>query len=497
MNPESQERILGEYLLKELLSETPTTLKWLAEQISVSRQVLVDELRPEFTDQKDAFLANVRAKAAVEHPLIGSVYEAVAEPGLCFYAHELLPGATLADREKAGEPFKPAHLAHLLRRIAEAQLHHEALDQACDLLGLEHVHIDGQGVIRMDNLAIAGNREPTQSTRDVVRMGELLRNLVADAQPGTTRMLTLFAWMRGEGVDSPIGWNQVRDICAQIEQQLATPIQSPLATRGGIIKRGKPPLVLITIAGVAALAVILILAMKMRPQKPLAMPPVKLPGAILVEAGKHPTPDGTVEELQAFRISAHEVTIREYEKFIDDLKTLAGVQRHRTYDHESQPPEKTSHLPLDWDEMLAAAKACGTWNQYPVTLDSPVVGVDWWDCAAFAEWKKARLPTQEEWFAALRTTVGDPALIPPAPWQAISKTCPDRTTTGLLGMAGSVSEWTRRPATNPANPLGERKWVVIGGSYLKPGTNALSREWIDERSLRRADIGFRLAYDAD
>ena len=47
----------------------------------------------------------------------------------------------------------------------------------------------------------------------------------------------------------------------------------------------------------------------------------------------------------------------------------------------------------------------------------------------------------------------------------------------FLDMAGSVSEWTRLPAANPANPLGSKNWVIIGGSYLKPGSNALSREW--------------------
>ena len=59
-------------------------------------------------------------------------------------------------------------------------------------------------------------------------------------------------------------------------------------------------------------------------------------------------------------------------------------------------------------------------------------------------------------------------------------------------MAGSVCEWTRRPTVNPANPLGERQWVIVGGSFLKPGSNALTREWTDNRSLRRRDLGFRV-----
>ncbi len=64
-------------------------------------------------------------------------------------------------------------------------------------------------------------------------------------------------------------------------------------------------------------------------------------------------------------------------------------------------------------------------------------------------------------------------------------------------MAGSVSEWTRLPAVNPANPLGGRNWVIIGGSYLKPGSNALSREWITDRMLRRPDLGFRIVMNAE
>jgi Sulfatase-modifying factor enzyme 1 len=497
MNPESSDRILGEYRLKALLSESLHTRTWLAEQISVSRKVLLDELRQEHADQRDAFLANVRVKAAVEHPLIGSVFEAVAEPGLCFFAHELLAGATLADRKKAGEPFKPARLAHVLMRIADAQIHHETLGQACTLLDLEHVHLDDQGVIRIDNLAIAGTRAAYQSTRDIVHLGEALPGLVADAQPGTTRLLTLLGWMRGEGIDMPLNWSQIRNFCGQIEQQLAAPAPTISPTRSGSRARKKPALGIIAAAGIAALLVVIALAMKMRPETPPSDPGSTLPGAILIPAGKHPTPDGTVEELDSFRISSHEVTIREYASFVETLEILAKDQRERIFDHETQPPEKTGHLPDDWSAMLSAAKTGGTWNQRPITMNHPVVGVDWWDAAAYAEWKKARLPTQEEWFAAMRVEVASPAAIQPSAWLPVSMTNTDRTPIGLLGMAGSVCEWTRRPAANPANPLGERKWLAIGGSYLKPGSNALTREWIDERSLRRPDLGFRLVFDAN
>ena len=47
MNPASDDRQLGEYRLKQLLADTPHTWTWLAEQVSVSRRVLVDELKEE------------------------------------------------------------------------------------------------------------------------------------------------------------------------------------------------------------------------------------------------------------------------------------------------------------------------------------------------------------------------------------------------------------------------------------------------------------------
>jgi hypothetical protein len=497
MNPAPEERRLGEYRLLELLSENLLTRIWLAEQVSVSRKVLLDELKDDQAADRERFLQDVRAKAAVEHPLIGSVYEAVNEPGMCFVARELLPGATLRERKNAGEPFKPARLAHILRRVSEAQIHHQTLGQATSPLGLENILHDEHGVIRLENLAIAGPRPADCSQRDITYLGQALLRLVADSQPGTTRMLTLLGWMRGEGISTPLSWEQIRDFSNQIEQQLVEPPPPASATKLTPRSRKNTPVALIIGSGAVLLVAILALAMKLRPDNPAPPPRVTLSNAILIPAGMHPTPDDTKEQLHAFRIAAQEVTVGEFAEFLETLDTLAKDQRERTFDHEDQPADKTSHIPDDWAALLAAAKTGGTWNQIPVTLDSPVVGVDWWDGAAYAEWKQARLPTQEEWFAALNMDAEVPSALPPSAFQPVSQETTDRTPNGLIGMAGSVSEWTRRPAVNPANPLGERKWVVIGGSHLKPGSNALSREWIEDRSLRRPDIGFRLVFDAN
>ncbi len=495
MNSVPDERQLGEYRLRKLLDENPATRSWLAEQVSVARMVLVDELVDE--SLRDSFLADVRAKASVDHPLVGSVYEAVAEPGLCFFAHELLPGETLEERKTSSRPLPPPRLAHVLRRVADANLQHEALAHATSILSMDAIHIDEHGVIRLKNLAVAGPRTPDQSIRDIVHLGTTLTPHVTTGQPGATRLLTLLAWMRGEGLKEPLSWGQIRDFCEQIEHQLADPLPPAPATQVVARAGGKTPVGMIAAATAIALVVIAAFAFNMRPPK--ATTPVRsvLPEAVLIDEGRYPTPDGTEENLRAFRISAHEVTIGQYAEFLETLDMLAKDQRERTFDHENQPDGKSTHEPDDWATLFAAAKSGGSWKDHPVTLDSPVVGIDWWDAAAYAEWKQARLPTQEEWHAAFSKDVAVPKAVAAGTWQPVTAQTTDRTPAGLIGMAGSVSEWTRRPAANPANPLGERRWVIIGGSYLKPGSNGLTREWTDDRSLRRQDLGFRLVFDAN
>lgn len=494
MNSASDENQLGEYRLKQLLAEDSVSRTWLAEQMSVSRPVLVDELRDD--RYRDSFLADVRAKAAVDHPLIGSVYEAVAEPGLCFYAHELLAGATLADRAQAGARFLPSRLSHVLRRIAESQLQSETLDHATSAVGLDAVHIDDQGVIRLKNLAVAGARSESQSLNDILRFGKALVPLVDAHQPGSTRLLTVLSWMRGENLEAPIGWGQVRDFCMQIEHQLSDSLSQLTPTRSASIVRKKPVSTAVVVT-LLVLAAIVAVAFHLRPPEPAAPTRVSLPKPVVIPAGIHPTADGAEKTLPAFQISAHETTIGQYLEFIETLDLLAKSQNEKTFDLADQPADKTSHQPEDWTALLAAAKAKGTWRDLPVTLDSPVVGVDWWDAAAYAAWKKGRLPTQEEWFGALTTDLKTPASIEPSHWGPVSVSTSDRTPVGLLGMAGSVSEWTANQAPNPANPLGGKRWVINGGSYLKPGSNALSREWIDDRSLRRPDLGFRIVSDLE
>lgn len=86
----------SDYILTKLLGENPQTCIWLAEQVSVRRNVVLEQLRNTQRSDREEFLAAVRAKASVDHPLIASVYEAINDEDTCFFTREWLPGEKIS-----------------------------------------------------------------------------------------------------------------------------------------------------------------------------------------------------------------------------------------------------------------------------------------------------------------------------------------------------------------------------------------------------------------
>lgn len=483
--------VLGDYRLDLLLEERSQTLTWLAEQVSIHRPVVLVELKQQALDAelREIFLADVRARAAINLPVVGSVYEAVSTEEQCFVVMERLPGSTLADRTAAREALQPVVMANVLSRLSEVMLQLEAEGIQTLPLDLNSIYLDAHGILRLANIACAGAREPGQSAADIATLGRQLQILLADGLPGASRMNTLLAWMRGEGLEQSLSWTEVRDYAVQIEHQLTQAQPEPGAEMGPAKKKNRAGssafwggLVLVTTA------VTLLFAMRNGREAPAE----KLPGPVSISAGTHPTPDGGEEDLASFEISGHEVTIREYRDFLDELRRMSPTLR-TSYDAENQPASKVDHTPGDWEAMLTAAKTHKLWQNRLMSLECPVVNIDWWDAAAYCQQKGGRLPTQEEWFAALRTGLDNPRKLTAAEWGPVQEIpVTDRTPAGLYGMAGSVAEWTRDEVINPANPLGSKSNVVVGASFLRKGGGALAREWTSDRTLRRPDLGFRM-----
>jgi formylglycine-generating enzyme required for sulfatase activity len=240
---------------------------------------------------------------------------------------------------------------------------------------------------------------------------------------------------------------------------------------------------------------------------------------IQIPAGTFIYQDGQKRTLPEFYIDKYEVTMAEYEKF---LEYLAANGNPTTFDSPLQPVGRT-HIPHDWDIYYGRAKSSfsgyRTVKGVPISLDCPVFGVDYFDAYAYAKWKGRRLPKEEEWEKAARGASGnlypwgnqwDPKKLnsgadyqsDPPPgykpgvdgytwWAPVNAFPDDRSPFGVIGMAGNVSEWTDSWDASKTYP------VIRGGNYKFGNERAMTTSAIRDAVPQTVSetLGFRTASD--
>lgn len=486
----------GDYVISRLISKGTNTSTWAATQVSVQREVLVCSLDDAYLDDHQTraeFIADVRIKAAVDHPLIASILEAVNEGPLCFFAYEKINGKDLGDLHEQGKLISPLHVARIIKNVSSACEHLEATQVATLPLSPHDIFVDRNYHCRISNLAVSGAPQQAATRRDKELLGHLLQDMLQHNEPGSTRTSSLLGCMAYLNNAEPKTWHQIYDLSGEIEHQLTGPVE------GGQIKsstmRIDSPwarfLRATTLTGralliITGLVIIIGIGSYLINLEPKPEPRI-LTDMVNIQAGKYPGPYGLQVKVHGFWMDAHEVTIQEYAEFLRALDALPEDIK-TVYQHEDQPDNKKSHHPDDWENLYEAAKQGGQWNNQSIDLYYPVVGVDWWDAHAYAEWKGRSLPNYEDWYAAC-SAGSNPENLKGSGLNAVDQT--PQTAIGLYGMAGNVSEWIQEPTLDPADPSAPPRYMVSGASYLRPKYGARAREWVDSRNLRRPDIGFR------
>ncbi len=189
-----------------------------------------------------------------------------------------------------------------------------------------------------------------------------------------------------------------------------------------------------------------------------------------------------------FLIDRHEVTNREYQRFVD-----AGGYQKREY--WKQPFVRDGRA-VPWEDAVALFRDTtgrpgpATWEvgDYPKGHENyPVSGVSWYEAAAYAEFVGKSLPTAYHWMGASQATDVTPLITPgsnfggqgPRPVGSPGAL----SGSGTTDMAGNVKEWC-------LNEGQKGKRLILGGGFDEP---PYTFNFTDQQSPwdRRSNFGFR------
>ena len=200
---------------------------------------------------------------------------------------------------------------------------------------------------------------------------------------------------------APLEWSALADTAALVREQLAPQIKKEQVsglsgvTRGAVVrqsKRNRRKLVRSLIIGGIGVAVAVVAA---------------IAGVCLAPSvgDTLPANDGSTitcrRGKEVVHVDVRPVSIREYREFLlvfEDAQKLNRDQRRRLVD--GVPSDGSTRRPADWDAQWEAATQGKEYKGKTLSLDSPVVGVSYWDALVYARYREAELPSAGLLYAA-------------------------------------------------------------------------------------------------
>jgi formylglycine-generating enzyme required for sulfatase activity len=518
-------RTLGNYRIERRIGKGRWGAVYLANQTSMNRPVAMEILAPEASGDETArenFVAAARAKAAVQHPHILSVYEADQAEGCYFYTHQYVDGLTLAQLAARGEGLSEHVALQTIKFVAQSLFHLHQQNIAHAIPEATDIYIGSDGLPYLSNLAMAGDAMPA-TQEEIAALARIIRSVMPGGQAQDPALQAMLLRMGITGEHGFQAWPPLFQAIQAIEPKvipadafkLSAHDEAAIRAVEEARKRQKNAIIL-SIAGLVAFLIILGVVIWWQFLRPATHDYSDT--MVKVDGGDFIYQDGQKLTLPTFYIDKYEVTMSEYAKFLDYLESHGNPT---TYDSELQPAGR-SHVPRDWD--IYWGRASSSFSQFrtvrgvPITPDCPVFNVDYFDAYAYAKWKGRRLPTEEEWEKAARGPNGnlypwgnawDPAKLnaggdyqsDPVPgykpgvdgftwWAPVDAVETDKSYYGAIGMAGNVSEWTG--SWDPS-----KTYVVIrGGNYKSTAAQAITTNSIKAYPQQIAEtLGFRTASD--
>jgi len=504
---------LGDYRVQQLIGHGAWGKVYAATQVSVNRRVglnVLDPARAQEEQNRAQFLADARAKAAVQHPLITSVFEADERNGLVFYTHESLDGVSMQERIDRGLFLDEKTGLLVVKAAGEALQYLWSQNIAHGPISASAIRVGEDQIARLENIATAEPDPNVTVEGEINTVGNIIRQLVPEKSlSGGFR--ALLGRMTG-GMPAVASWPLALQAVKALEPKVipveAAKIKAADDAAMRAVEAARKARKRTLYASIVSL-VLLVSGLAFVVWYFLISGARRLDEQVEIPAGSYivGSPDqGGKPALGAYEIDKYEVTINDYAKFV------AWCEKNPDKEHEFDHPRGdriASHVNDEVKILIKNAFVRGSrvFKQeanaalkipadpgVEVDLNSPMVAVTFWDAYAYAHWRGKilekgavrDLPTEEEWEVAARGPRGykypwgdelkpknfnsNQGYKPLAPggnktddgynyWAPVDAFTSDESDFKVRGMAGNVCEWVYRKEGSREIPL------LKGGSF--------------------------------
>ena len=164
----------GDYTLVAFIGRTRGGILYQAIQQGMDRSVfleLLDPDNPEGVGVED-FLMKARTRAAINAPVLGTVYEASQAQGYWFVTSEQLGGSSLQSMLDRGQTLSMKDLLKVIETVGNVCGRYERLRTAFNIMEPRHIFLDDKSAVRLMNTAVPGDFHEETSLDQMKRLHE-------------------------------------------------------------------------------------------------------------------------------------------------------------------------------------------------------------------------------------------------------------------------------------------------------------------------------------